>query len=147
MGMNRTGVIPGEKAARLYRRIVDSPMLEASGLHAYDGHFHESEFTVRQRHCNESFLDVTGLQKSLEAEGIDNITGPAKMSKIVMPYLFFGYLVFDTIKVWTNNTNNKYKRFFDNISFTQSFLPNKLVQLKLTYNSKYSSTFEYTPFR
>jgi len=73
MGMNRTGVIPGEKAARLYRRIVDSPMLEAAGLHAYDGHFHESEFAVRQRHCDEAFLEVTALKESLEAEGIDNI--------------------------------------------------------------------------
>ena len=73
MGMNRTGVIPGEKAARLYRRVEASPKLEAAGLHAYDGHFHESEFAVRQRHCDESFLEVTGLKKSLEAEGIDNI--------------------------------------------------------------------------
>lgn len=73
LGMNRTGVIPGEKAARLFRRIVDSPMLEAAGLHAYDGHFHESELAVRQRHCDESFLEVTGLKESLEAEGIENI--------------------------------------------------------------------------
>jgi D-serine deaminase-like pyridoxal phosphate-dependent protein len=73
LGMNRTGVIPGEKAARLYRRVVDSPMLEAEGLHAYDGHFHESEFSVRQRHCDESFLEVTALKESLEDEGIENI--------------------------------------------------------------------------
>jgi len=73
LGMNRTGVIPGEKAARLYRRVVDSPMLEASGLHAYDGHFHESEFAVRQRHCDESFKEVTGLKESLEAEGLEDI--------------------------------------------------------------------------
>jgi len=73
LGMNRTGVIPGEKAARLYRRVVDSPMLEAAGLHAYDGHFHESEFAVRQRHCDESFKEVTGLKESLEAEGLEDI--------------------------------------------------------------------------
>jgi D-serine deaminase-like pyridoxal phosphate-dependent protein len=73
LGMNRTGVIPGEKAARLYRRVVDSPMLEAAGLHAYDGHFHEHDFSVRERKCNESFNEVISLKDSLEAEGISNI--------------------------------------------------------------------------
>jgi len=48
-GMNRTGVIPGEKAARLYKRIVDSPMLVAEGFHVYDGHIHELDLSLRQR--------------------------------------------------------------------------------------------------
>ena len=37
-GMNRTGVTPGEKAARLFVRIMDSPMLAAEGLHAESQH-------------------------------------------------------------------------------------------------------------
>jgi D-serine deaminase-like pyridoxal phosphate-dependent protein len=73
LGMNRTGVIPGEKAARLYRRVVDSPKLTASGLHAYDGHFHEPDFSLRQKHCNESFNEVLSLKHILEAEGISKI--------------------------------------------------------------------------
>jgi D-serine deaminase-like pyridoxal phosphate-dependent protein len=73
LGMNRTGVIPGEKAARLYRRVVDSPMLTASGLHAYDGHFREPDFSLRQKHCNESFNEVLSLKHILEAEGISKI--------------------------------------------------------------------------
>jgi len=72
-GMNRTGVIPGEKAARLYRRVVDSPMLKASGLHAYDGHFHEPDLSERKKNCNNSFNEVISLKDVLEAEGISNI--------------------------------------------------------------------------
>ena len=41
-GMNRTGIIPGEKSIRLFNRFVDSPMLIGEGLHVYDGHIHET---------------------------------------------------------------------------------------------------------
>jgi len=73
LGMNRTGVIAGERAARLYRRVIDSPMLEASGLHAYDGHLDEPEFSLRQKKCNEAFNEVLSLKDTLETEGISNI--------------------------------------------------------------------------
>ena len=43
-GMNRTGIIPGEKAMRLFKMITDLPMLKAEGLHVYDGHIHETGF-------------------------------------------------------------------------------------------------------
>ena len=72
-GMNRTGVIPGEKAARLFKRIMDSPMLSAEGLHVYDGHIHESDFTKRQRICNDSYLPVLSLIDELKNEGISPI--------------------------------------------------------------------------
>jgi D-serine deaminase-like pyridoxal phosphate-dependent protein len=72
-GMNRTGVIPGEKAARLYKRIVDSPMLVAEGFHVYDGHIHELDLSLRQRICNDAFIPVTGLIEELKNEGISPI--------------------------------------------------------------------------
>ncbi len=72
-GMNRTGVIPGEKAARLFKRIMDSPMLIAEGLHVYDGHIHESDFSKRQHICNDSYLPVISLIEELKNEGISPI--------------------------------------------------------------------------
>jgi D-serine deaminase-like pyridoxal phosphate-dependent protein len=71
--MNRTGVIPGEKAARLYRRIVDSPMLVAEGLHVYDGHIHEPDLVKRTKICDESFLPILTLVEELESEGISPV--------------------------------------------------------------------------
>ena len=72
-GMNRTGVIPGEKASRLFKRIIDSPMLVAEGLHVYDGHIHESDFKLRQGICNDAFASVTSLIEELESEGISPV--------------------------------------------------------------------------
>ena len=74
-GMNRTGVIPGEKAASLFKRIIDSPMLIAEGLHVYDGHIHEPDFSKRQKICNDSFAPVMSLIDELKNEGI----GPVKI--------------------------------------------------------------------
>ena len=72
-GMNRTGVTPGEKASRLYERIMDSPMLVAEGLHVYDGHIHEPDLTLRKKICEDSFLSVINLIEELKTEGISPV--------------------------------------------------------------------------
>ena len=72
-GMNRTGVIPGEKAARLYKRIIDSPMLVPEGLHVYDGHIHDSDYSVRKQKCNEAFTAVASLIEELKSDGISPV--------------------------------------------------------------------------
>lgn len=55
VGMNRTGIAPGKEASDLYKLISKLPMLKAEGLHVYDGHIHEKDFTARQKICNEGF--------------------------------------------------------------------------------------------
>ena len=72
-GMNRTGVIPGEKAARLYKRIIDSPMLVAEGLHVYDGHIHEPDFDRRRKLCNDAFASITSIVDELKSDGISPV--------------------------------------------------------------------------
>jgi D-serine deaminase-like pyridoxal phosphate-dependent protein len=72
-GMNRTGVIPGEKAARLYKRIIDSPMLIAEGLHVYDGHIHEPDFTKRKLLCDDGYIPITSLVEELKSDGISPV--------------------------------------------------------------------------
>jgi D-serine deaminase-like pyridoxal phosphate-dependent protein len=73
VGMNRTGVAPGEKAIRLYKRMIDSPMLKAGGLHVYDGHIHEHDPEERRRICNDAYAPVESLIENLKREGIDGI--------------------------------------------------------------------------
>lgn len=70
-GMNRTGVIPGEKALDLYRLLWDSPNLEAEGLHAYDGHIRDTNFEDRKAKCQAAFAPVTQLKEQIEADGMD----------------------------------------------------------------------------
>lgn len=72
-GMNRTGVIPGEKAARLYRRIIDSPMLIPEGLHVYDGHIHSPDLKLRKKICDDSFTSILSLVEELKTDGISSV--------------------------------------------------------------------------
>jgi D-serine deaminase-like pyridoxal phosphate-dependent protein len=72
-GMNRTGVIPGERAVRLIGRIVDSPMLIAEGLHVYDGHIHEPDFLLRKKLCDDAFDQIRSLTEELAKEGISPV--------------------------------------------------------------------------
>jgi len=72
-GMNRTGVMPGKKAARFFKRIMDSPMLVAAGLHVYDGHITDPDPIQRERKCNEAFAPVISLIDDLKSEGISPV--------------------------------------------------------------------------
>ncbi len=72
-GMNRTGIIPGKKAARLFNRIIDSPMLIAEGLHVYDGHIHEHDPLKRKQICDDAYAPVTSMIEELEHDGITQV--------------------------------------------------------------------------
>lgn len=72
-GMNRTGVVPGEKAAGLIDLINDLPMLKLEGLHVYDGHIHEPDPVLRRKICDESFAPVSDFLKQLANDNIKNI--------------------------------------------------------------------------
>jgi len=72
-GMNRSGIVPGEEAFRLYQMIIDLPMIEADGVHVYDGHLREPDYSLRQRICNDSFLPVLGMIRELENAGTGKI--------------------------------------------------------------------------
>ncbi|MBG6233842.1 D-serine deaminase-like pyridoxal phosphate-dependent protein [Pedobacter sp. CAN_A7] len=56
VGMNRTGVLPG-KVFKLYEDISAIVGLKFMGLHAYDGHIHDSDYSIRQQKVNE-IIDV-----------------------------------------------------------------------------------------
>ena len=68
-GLNRTGIVPGEEAVRLYQMILDLPMIGAEGIHVYDGHISEPDILLRQKICDDSFLPVSSLIGELEKAG------------------------------------------------------------------------------
>ncbi len=68
-GMNRTGVAPGNSASELFKLIAGLPMLNAEGLHVYDGHIHEKDLSLREKACNDAFLPVLSLISSLTGDG------------------------------------------------------------------------------
>jgi D-serine deaminase-like pyridoxal phosphate-dependent protein len=69
VGMNRTGIIPGEAARKLYQLMDELPGIHAAGLHAYDGHQRNPDFEARTQECNKGFEPVMLLKKELEALG------------------------------------------------------------------------------
>lgn len=69
-GMNRTGIIPGDKALALYRLLWESGSLEAEGLHAYDGHIRNTDFEERKSTCQQAFTAVEKLKTEIENAGM-----------------------------------------------------------------------------
>jgi D-serine deaminase-like pyridoxal phosphate-dependent protein len=70
IGMNRTGIRPDDKAIELYRLINDLPYLKTAGLHAYDGHIHDSSPVERKFNCDQDFEPVLALKTQLEKQNL-----------------------------------------------------------------------------
>ncbi len=65
VGQHRTGVAP-EAAFDLYRLIASRPALTPGGLHAYDGHIHDTDVAERTAACEAAFAPVAVLRRKLE---------------------------------------------------------------------------------
>ena len=73
VGMNRTGIAPGDKAVILARLINDLPMTMLEGLHVYDGHIHEADPGLRRKISDEAFASAAGLANELKKTGIRSL--------------------------------------------------------------------------
>lgn len=70
IGMDRTGIVSGPSALELYRYLSSANGVYPVGLHAYDGHIHDTdEATVRQQTA-QAFQSVWQLKRDLESEGL-----------------------------------------------------------------------------
>jgi len=69
-GQHRTGIEPGPNAMELYRLIASLPALKPGGLHAYDGHVHESDLTKRTALCEAAFAPVNLFVNELRQAGL-----------------------------------------------------------------------------
>ncbi len=70
VGMNRTGIAPGDGAADVYRALATLPGLRAAGLHAYDGHLHNKDHNALANAAKYTFQSVTTLADRLRADGL-----------------------------------------------------------------------------
>ena len=68
VGMNRTGLVPAAAFA-LYEQCAKLANLRVAGLHAYDGHIHDADLTVRTARCQAAFAPVEALAARLRAGG------------------------------------------------------------------------------
>jgi D-serine deaminase-like pyridoxal phosphate-dependent protein len=69
-GMNRTGIVPGKDALRLYMNISKIPLIKLRGLHVYDGHIHESDLAERRIICERAYEPVNSLISSIQRSGL-----------------------------------------------------------------------------
>lgn len=69
-GMDRTGIVPDDKAMKLYRQLDADSNVKACGLHVYDGHIRHTDVAERKKACDNAFASVLLLKKELESEGI-----------------------------------------------------------------------------
>jgi D-serine deaminase-like pyridoxal phosphate-dependent protein len=70
VGMNRTGIHPGDEAFELIQLIVGHPALVFCGLHAYDGQHRHPNPLEREKACDAGFASVLALRKKLVEHGI-----------------------------------------------------------------------------
>src|SRR6266536_828390 len=70
VGQHRTGIAPDTHGFELYRLIAALPALAPGGLHAYDGHIHDSDVAERTLACDAAFAPVEVLRRKLEWEGL-----------------------------------------------------------------------------
>lgn len=69
-GQHRCGIEPGPRALDLYRLIASLPGLAPAGLHAYDGHIHDTDTDTRAKRCEEAFAPVQVFRSQLEDAGL-----------------------------------------------------------------------------
>ena len=71
VGMNRTGIVPGPEAVKLYQLLTETEGVSAGGLHAYDGHLHEPDLAKITEQARLAFEPVTKMIEELHAGGMN----------------------------------------------------------------------------
>jgi D-serine deaminase-like pyridoxal phosphate-dependent protein len=69
-GQHRTGVEPGPRAEELYRLLGTLPGLKPGGLHAYDGHIHDTDVAARESACRAAWTPVAAFRQRLLDAGL-----------------------------------------------------------------------------
>jgi D-serine deaminase-like pyridoxal phosphate-dependent protein len=70
IGMGRTGIQPGDAAADLYALIERLPHLVPDGLHAYDGHIHDTDRAARRQAACSGLESTLALFERLIKRGL-----------------------------------------------------------------------------
>ena len=70
VGMNRTGVAPGQNAIELYKLMSTTSGVKAAGIHAYDGHLHDANYEVLCKQASDAFAPVWRMIDEIKAMGL-----------------------------------------------------------------------------
>lgn len=70
VGMNRTGIVLGSDATRLYKTLSSTEGVRAGGVHAYDGHLHQSDLAEITEQNRQVFAPVWSWIEGLRKEGL-----------------------------------------------------------------------------
>jgi D-serine deaminase-like pyridoxal phosphate-dependent protein len=62
VGMDRTGIAPGQEALALYQTALGLEGIEPVGLHVYDGHIRDTDPAALKAKCDEAFGPVLALR-------------------------------------------------------------------------------------
>jgi D-serine deaminase-like pyridoxal phosphate-dependent protein len=73
VGMDRTGILPDDRAVTLYEQLATLPGIQPVGLHAYDGHLRDTDMSVRTARCDAAFAPVAQLREQLQTRGYEPI--------------------------------------------------------------------------
>src|SRR6185312_7934832 len=65
VGMNRTGIMPGNDAIELYKDCNSIKGIQPVGWHVYDGHIRNPDIVQRTIECDKAFNPVTQMQNIL----------------------------------------------------------------------------------
>ncbi|RFM29453.1 D-TA family PLP-dependent enzyme [Deminuibacter soli] len=68
VGMNRTGIVPGEAALQLYTLCRTLPGLHIKGLHAYDGQIHDATEEARKTQADTGFAPVANMMEAIQQQ-------------------------------------------------------------------------------
>lgn len=69
-GQHRTGISLGAEAIKLYKTLCSLPAVKSVGLHAYDGHIHESNVKARATACENAFAPVKTFRDQLLSDDL-----------------------------------------------------------------------------
>jgi len=69
-GMNRTGILAGEGAFKLYLQAALEKSIELRGLHVYDGHIHDADLSIRKEKAAAVLAPVRELSRQLVEKGL-----------------------------------------------------------------------------
>ena len=70
VGMNRTGIAPGDEAISIYRKLHTSSSVECRGIHLYDGHLRNPVPEIREDDCNRAFASAEVFMDALKEDGM-----------------------------------------------------------------------------
>jgi D-threonine aldolase len=65
LGQHRTGILPGIGMLELYTASSKMKWVNPVGIHAYDGHIRDQDWTLRKQHCDAAFGEIEKMAEAL----------------------------------------------------------------------------------